>query len=163
MHLITRDNYSETGEAVRDILLMYTGVVGDRMFLHNADWPIRFDPLKFVDAVQVDSSWYVDVDLLRTGSALAIFAAFYDGWSEEHGVFAFRQTERFAEAIREGRLRHNPDIEAALLEALSGDHASPTDPWFDELSRRLCATHVIAYFRRLVDGTDTGRGPADWV
>jgi len=163
-HVITRENSSEANDAVRDILLMYEGLAGDGLLTHNADWPIRFDPLKFVDAVQ-DSvgCYYLDMDLLRAGSAMAMAAAFSTFWNEEHGVSAGVHTERYAAAVREGRLRHLPDIEAVLVEFLRGEHAAVEDPWFDEVGARLCAVHVRGYFRRLADGVDSGRGPSDWM
>jgi hypothetical protein len=162
--VITQENWHEAADAVRDILLMYEGIARDGLIGHNADWPIRFDPLKFVDVVQSDSrSWYVDIDLLRAGAALAVFAAFYNGWSEEFGIHAFKDTERFTQAVHEGRLHHVSDVDVILREFFEGRHADATDPWFDAASARLCTAHVRAYFRRLADGDLSGRGPQDWT
>ena len=163
-HVLTQENHPEALEAVRDILLMFTEVAEDRMFIHGAEYGIRFDPLKFVDAVQdTAASYYLDVDLLRTGSALVIFAAFYTGWTEERGVHAFEDTERYMEAVRAGRLRHVPDVERVLIEFFEGRHSAPDDPWFDQESARLCSAHVQSYFSRLAEGRGSGRGPPEWV
>lgn len=169
MHVVSRETLGEANDAVRDILVMYVNVAEEGLILHNADWPIRFDPLMYVDAVQdSERSYYVDMDLLRTGAALAMVARYYSAWSEEQGVHAWKDTERYAAAVAAGRLAHLPAIEAVLVEHLSGRHAAPDDPWFDQVTPSLCETYVRSYFRRLGDpaapaASGTERGPADWL
>lgn len=151
MHLITRDNYSEAADAVRDILMMYVDLAGDQVFIHNVDVHIRFDPLKFVDArPDTTDTYYVDLDLLQAGSALAIVALFHTFWEEERGGYAGRRTEEFKQAILGGRLAHLPDIEAVLLEFLNGEHMDMNDPWFDDATKALIEARVIPFFRGLV-------------
>jgi len=160
-HVITQDNRTEAADAVRDILLMYADLALDGVLTHNAEWPIRFDPLKFVDAVQDSADYYyVDVDLLRTGSAMAMVATF---WNEQQGTFAGAKTEAYAAAIQDGRLRQIPDIEAVIVEFLKGEHSALQDPWFDQAGARLCEVHVRNYFRCLAESASSGRGPADWT
>jgi hypothetical protein len=164
MHVVTQENSSAALDAVRDILLMYQGMAADGLILHSSDWPIRFDPLIYVDAVQDRPDlYYLDFDLLRTGSAIVMVARYFSAWSEERGVYAWTDTDRFAEAITSGRLRHLPDIEAILVEHLSGRHASPMDPWFDQITPVLCERHVRGYFRDLAAGAAPRRDSADWV
>jgi len=169
MHVVTQENSRGAVDAVRDILLMYVNVAEDGFIAHNADWPIRFDPLMYVDAVQDHAqTFYVDMDLLRAGSALAMVARYFSAWSEALGVHAWKDTERYAAAVAAGRLAHLPGIEAVLVEHLSGRHAAPDDPWFDQVTPALCETCVRRYFRRLGDpapasSSGTQRGPADWI
>jgi len=168
MHVVNQENFLEAVDAVRDILLMYVNLAGDGRIIHNADWPIRFDPLVYVDAVQDNArTCYVDMDLLRAGSALAMVARYFSAWSEEQGVHAWTDTERYAAAVAGGRLAHLPEIEGVLVEHLSGRHAAPEDPWFDQVTTALCETFVRGYFRRLGDPapspSSADRGPADWL
>lgn len=163
MHVVTQENAPAAWDAVRDILLMYQGIAADGAILHNADWPIRFDPLTYIDAVQAPDAYYLDFDLLRTGAALVLVSRYLSAWSEERGVDAWTDTERYAEAVTTGRLRHLPDIEAVLVEHLSGRHAATTDPWCDEVAVELCQRIVRPYFSRLAEGGESGRGPADWI
>lgn len=164
MHVLNQENFQRATDAVRDILVMYVNLAEEGRILHNADWAIRFDPLLYVDAVQdSERSYYVDMDLLRTGSALAMVARYFSAWSEEQGVHAGKDTELYAAAVAAGRLAHLPAIEAVLVEHLSGRHAAPVDPWFDEVTPSLCETYVQSYFRRLASGDRSGRGPQDWT
>ncbi len=164
MHVVNQENSAAAVDAVRDILVMYAELAEDGRVIHNADWPIRFDPLMYVDAVQdSDRTYYVDMDLLRAGSALAMVVRYFSAWSEEQGVHAWTDTERYAEAVAAGRLAHLPDVEAVLVEHLSGRHAAADDPWFDAMTPALCETYVRTYFRRLAAGNPPGRDPSDWT
>ena len=168
MQVVNQENSRGAVDAVRDILLMYVNMAEEGFIPHNADWPIRFDPLMYVDAVQdSERTFYVDMDLLHAGSALAMVARYFSAWSEEQGVHAWKDTERYAEAVSAGRLAHLPEIEAVLVEHLSGRHAAPDDPWFDEVTPALCETYVRSYFRRLCDpatpSSGAERGPANWL
>lgn len=163
MHLITRDNYSEADDAVRDILMMYVELARDQFFIHNVDVHIRFDPLKFVDAKpDTTSVYYVNLDLLRTGSALAIVALFHTYWSEEQGVYAGSRTGEFKRAILGGRLSNFPDIEGVLLEFLKGEHADLLDPWFDEVTIALVKAHVNPFFEGLAPEKKIEPGRRKW-
>lgn len=164
MHVVNQENSRGAVDAIRDILVMYLDVAEDGRIIHNADWPIRFDPLMYVDAVQDSArTYYVDMDLLRAGSALAIVARYFSAWSEDQGVHAWKDTERYAEAVAAGRLAHLPEIENVLIEHLSGRHAAADDPWFDSVMPALCETYIRRYFRRLAAGDPSGRGPPDWT
>ena len=121
MHTVTEDNYEEAQDAIRDILMMFVGMAeATSGFSHAVDVHIRFDPLKFVDA-EVDVVW-VDVDLLRSGSALAILTYFDDMWCEFDAVDVSDPAgndHRYKVVVGTGRLRHLPDVEAVMREALS--------------------------------------------
>ena len=112
MHTITAKNVHEAEDAIRDILLMYVEMASSyHGFGHAVDIAIRFNPLRFIDAeVEPGNSYFVDVDLLRTGSAIVIVCRLYDCWCEHEGIYS-TQADIYKRAVEEGRLHFNPDIE----------------------------------------------------
>lgn len=153
MHTVTKDNYEEAQDAIRDILMMSVDMAESTSgFGHAVDVHIRFDPLKFVDAeVAADVVW-VDIDLLRSGSALAIVAFFYDMWCEFDAVDVTDQAgsdHRYKVAVEMGRLHHSPDVEAVVREALNRNHMAQDDPWFERAVQPIYRKYVLGYFRRL--------------
>ncbi len=149
MHLITEDNSDEAADAIRDILMTYVQLAdGCEGFSHNADLYIRFDPLRFVDAETDGKSHYVDLELLRSGSAMAIVCWYYNMWSEEQHL-RITAGVHFEVALEAGRLAASPDIEMFLREALSRDKIPTDDPWFMDGVASLYRTHVLGFFRRL--------------
>ena len=150
MHVIDRDNHGEALDAMRDILMLYVDLTDTRGFGHAADIHIRFDPLMFVDA-QTDgsSAVYVDMDLLRAGSAIAILCTFYDLWCEEQHLKDNSRGERYQLALEQGRLAAFPDVEAVLREAIRRDHMPIDDPWMDEAVEPIYRKYVLGFFRRL--------------
>jgi len=151
MHIIGIQNYQKAEDAVRDILMMYVDLADATAgFGHNADVYVRFDPLKFVDAEADDGgSSYVDLELLRSGSAIAILCAFYDAWIEEQKLEGHPLTKRFQDAIEAGRLNRFPDIEGVILEAIRRNCAPIEDQWMDDAVRPIYRKYVIGYFARL--------------
>jgi hypothetical protein len=150
MHTITRENYEEAQEATRDILMMFVDMAESYLgFGHAVDIAVRFDPLKFVDAERAPEVVWVDIDLLRSGSAVAVLASLYDLWCEFEAVDVPHRGSRQKQAIEAGRLHHFPDIEAVAREALRRDRMPLEDPWFDEAVRPIYRKHVLGYFRRL--------------
>ena len=150
MHLITSKNYLEAAEAIRDILMMYVGMADDYGgFGHASDVCIRFDPLRFIDAETDDKAYYVDLNLLRSGSAVAILCAYYDLWAEEDRVYGHLGNERYQAALDGGRFSAFPDIEAVIREALSRGEMAADDPWFDEAATPIYRKYVRGFFRRL--------------
>lgn len=150
MHTITRENYEEAQEATRDILTMFVEMAESYSgFGHAVDIAVRFDPLKFVDAERAPEVVWVDIDLLRSGSAVAVLASLYDLWCEFEAVDVPHRGSRQKQAIEAGRLHHFPDIEAVAREALRRDRMPLEDPWFDEAVRLIYRKHVLGYFRRL--------------
>lgn len=151
MHIINRDNYQEAENAIRDILLTYVDLVeATAGFGHNADVYVRFDPFKFVDAkMDGTGSDYVDLDLLRTGSAIAIFCAFYNLWTEEQKLRGHPLTERFQAAVDEGRLNRFSDITNVITEAIYRNHAPIEDQWIDRAAEPLYRKYVLGFFARL--------------
>ena len=145
MHLITSENYLEAAEAIRDILMMYVEMAdGYKGFGHASNVHIRFDPLRFIDAETDDKVYYIDLDLLRSSSAIAILCTYYDLWMEEDRVYGHSGNERYQSALDDGRLSAFPDIEAVIREALSRGEMSADDPWFDEA--------VVPIYRKYVRG-----------
>jgi hypothetical protein len=113
------------------------------------DIALRFDPLKFVDADLSPDVVWVDIDLLRSGSAVAVLASLYDLWCEVEAVDVPHRNRLQKEAIEAGRLHHSPDIEAVAREALRRDRMPLEDPWFEEVVQPIYRKHVLGYFRRL--------------
>ncbi len=153
MHIVTKDNYEEAQDAIRDILMMFVEMAESTSgFSHAVDVHIRFDPLKFVDAeVAADVVW-IDIDLLRSGSALAILAFFYDMWCEFDAVDVpdpAGNDLRYKVAVETRRLHHLADVEAVVREALSRNQMAQDDPWFDRAVQPIYRKYVLGYFRRL--------------
>ncbi|BBI21625.1 hypothetical protein J7348_13635 [Qipengyuania flava] len=151
MHIIKSDNYEEAEDAVRDILMMYVDLAHSTAgFGHNADVYIRFDPLKFVDAEVEDTGcYYVDLELLRAGSAIAILCAFYNVWVEEQEVDGHPMTNRFQVAVDEGRLSRFADIAGVIAEAIRRKGAPLEDQWIEEAVAPLYRKYVVGFFARL--------------
>ena len=150
MHTVTLENYEEAQEATRDILTMFVDMAESYSgFGHAVDIALRFDPLKFVDADLSPDVVWVDIDLLRSGSAVAVLASLYDLWCEVEAVDVPHRNRLQKEAIEAGRLHHSPDIEAVAREALRRDRMPLEDPWFEEVVQPIYRKHVLGYFRRL--------------
>lgn len=159
-YVVTPDNYVQAQNAIRDILLMYVGLAEDGCFTHAADHPVRFDRLAFVDA-EMDCQGYaplVDLDLLRTGSAIAALCFTYDLWCEFEAV-DIEAGRGIRQALAQDRFRFVPDVEGVLREALERNEMTLEDPWFDEAVRPIHQRHVVGYFTRLAGGGDPASKP----
>jgi len=149
MHVITKENYKDASEAIRDVLMMYVDMAeATSGFGHSCDVYVRFDRLKFLDAQDDGEAVYVDLDLLRAGSAIAVLGFLYDLWSEEHRLSG-SHTARYEQAIRDGRLSSFPDIEVVVREAISRDYILLADNWFDEAVAPIYRKYVLGYFQSL--------------
>lgn len=146
---ITSDNLEEAMDALKDILLLYVNMaVSYSDFGHATDVNVRFDPLRFVDAELTTPPGYaplIDMDRLRTGSAIAILCSLFDEWCEFETVAGLR----FNEAIRAGRLRFVPDVERVAREALQRGDMRLDDSWFDEAVEPIYQRHLVGYFEAL--------------
>ncbi len=121
-------------------------------FGHNADVYVRFDPLKFVDAEADDpGTHYVDLELLRSGSAVAILCAFYNIWTEEQELDGHPLTMRFQAAVDEGRLSRFPDIEGVIVEAIRRNGAPIEDLWIEDAVAPIYRKYVLSLFARLAE------------
>lgn len=153
MHTVTAENYEEALDATRDILMMFVDMAESYSgFGHAVDVAIRFDALKFVDADLAEDVVWVDIALLRSGSAVAILAYFYDMWCEFEAVDVPQppgNDHRYKEAVESGRLHHSPDIETVAREALKRNEMALEDPWFDVAVQPIYRKHVLGYFSRL--------------
>ncbi|WP_340588649.1 hypothetical protein [Erythrobacter alti] len=149
MHVLTKDNYGEATEAIRDILMMYVDMADAYAgFGHSSDVYVRFDRVKFLDAQDDGKAVYVDLELLRAGSAIAILCFFYNLWCEEHSLSG-SHTERYEAAIMQGRLSSFPDIESVVREAISRKYIPLDDNWFEEAVAPIYRNHVLRYFKSL--------------
>lgn len=158
MHLITSENYLEAAEAIRDILMMYVEMAdGYKGFGHASDVYIHFDPVRFIDAETDGKAYYVDLDLLRSGSAIAILCTYYDLWAEHDHVYGHSGNERYQAALDDGRFSAFPDIEAVIREALKRGAMSADDPWFDEAVTPIYQKYVRGFFQRLASADRSER------
>ena len=151
MHIIDADNYHEAQDAVRDILMMYVDLADATAgFGHNADVYIRFDPLKFIDAGVEDAGTdYVDLELLRSGSAVALLCTIYNIWTEEQELHGHPFLERVQAAIKDGRMGQFPDIESVIVEALRRNSAPIEDMWIEDAVAPIYRKYVLGLFSRL--------------
>lgn len=133
-------------------------------FGHAVDINLRFDPLTYVDAELATTPGHapmLDIDLLRTGSAVAILCALYDEWCEFETV----EGSRFRSAVDEGRLRFAPDVEAVAREALARGPMPLEDAWFEQAVEPIYQRRVVGLFadlagRRRRQGGDASEGQA---
>lgn len=148
-HTITVENASEAMDAVKDILLLYAGMAESYSgFGHASNVHLKFDPLKFVDAELLTPEGYaplLDLDFLRTGSAMAVLCQLYQDWCEFETVDGGRHRS----AILEGRLRFAPDIEAVAKEALRRGAIPLDDLWFDNAVEPIYQRYVVGHFEAL--------------
>jgi hypothetical protein len=150
VHVITELNSGEAQDAVRDILMMFADMAASYAGLgHASNVYIRFDPLKFVDVIDDERAFYVDIDLLRSGSAVAILCEFYDLWCEEQSLAGHARTTRFEVALNEGRFGAFPDIEHVLRTAVARNVLPLDDPWFEEAVLPIYRRYVLGLFARL--------------
>jgi hypothetical protein len=154
--VITPAQAGEALEAVRDILLLYVDMAESYAgFGHAVDCNLRFDPLRYVDAVletPPGQAPAVDLDLLRTGAAVAVLCALYDEWCEFETVAG----GRYREAILTGRLSAVPDIDHVARAALARGAMTLEDPWFDAAVEPIYRKHVVGYFAHLAEQVRSG-------
>ena len=149
MHLITKSNHNEATDAVRDILMMYVDMADSYAgFGHASDVYIRFDRLKFVDARDDGNAAYVDLELLRAGSAIAILCFFYDLWCEEQRLSG-PHTTQYEEAIKLGRLEAFTDIDKVLKEVVRREYVALDDDWLETAVAPIYRKYVQGYFKAL--------------
>lgn len=148
-HQVTNENRGEALDALRDILLLYVEMAESYSgFGHASNVYVQFDPLKFVDAELVTTPGYgplLDLDFLRTGSAIAILCELYDEWCEHEVV----RGGRFQQAIEGGRLRSVPDVEQVAIEAIRRGAMRLEEPWFEGAVEEIYQRHVVGYFEKL--------------
>ena len=151
MHIINADNYHEAQDAVRDILMMYVDLADATAgFGHNADVYIRFDPIKFIDAgVDDEGTHYVDIELLRSGSAVGVLCAIYNIWTEEQKLDGHPLLKRVQAAVEGGRMGQFPDIEGVIVEALRRNGAPIEDLWIEDAVAPIYRKYVLGLFSRL--------------
>lgn len=150
MHILTASNYEEAVGAVRHILYMYVDMAESwQGFGHNCSAADQFDAIKFVDADTDGQAHYVDLDLLRAGSAIAILCQFYDSWCEERDLTGNPFLAEYQAALDAGRLAAFPDIEAVIRTALARAPMPTEDPWFDEAVVPIYRKYVLGFFARL--------------
>lgn len=159
MHIIDASNYHDAEDALRDILMTYVDLADHTGgFGHNADVYVRFNPLKFVDAqLDDDSYYYVDLELLQAGSAIAILCAFYNLWNEEQELNGHPLTRHFQTAVDEGRLSRFPDIEGVIAEAILRNCAPFEDSWMEEAVMPIYRKYVLGFFARLASQDRSAR------
>lgn len=153
MHIVTADNADELYDAYRDTAMMFADIAEQGGRLTDANVWVRFDPLKFVDARHDGKFNYGDLDLARTGAALAILCDFYDRWEEERPL-EDEHTAPFIDAIRAGRLSSFDDIVSTILEASRRENAGTLNPWFNDAIRPIYRRYVQSWFAKRAAAED---------
>lgn len=105
--------------------------------------------MQFIDAETDQKAHYVDLNLLRAGSAIATLFQYYNRWGEEQGLAANAYLAKFQAALDEGRFGLFPDIEEVIRAAVARDPIPLDDPWFDEAVVPIYRKYVIGLFGRL--------------
>jgi hypothetical protein len=148
MHIITWENVEEFNQAWRDVLMMFADIAEEGGRLSDANFWIRFDPLKFVDVIDDGQGTYGNLELVRTGAALSILCDFYDRFEEERPLLD-DVTSPFVTAIHEGKLSSYADIGNIVIEALAREKANTLSPWFNKSVYPVYQKYVQSYFTRL--------------
>lgn len=157
MHILTASNYEEAVGAIRHILYMYVDLAQSwQGFGHNSGSAHLFDAIKFVDADTDGLADYVDLDLLRAGSAIAILCQYYDSWCEERDLTKNSFLAEYQAAVDAGRLAAFPDVEAVIRTALARDPMPFDDPWFDDAVVPIYRKYVLGFFARLAASDRSG-------
>lgn len=151
MHIVTIHNYSESHQALRDILFMYVDLAENSGFAHAIDTGI-FDPFQFIDAIVEVAPEYaspVDIDLLRQGSAISVLCTLYNMWSEFDSVnLECLWSERLHTAITQARFAYCPDVEQLLIETFERNPGYG-DTWLEEQLKPIYKKYVADYFTQL--------------
>ena len=149
--IIDNDTYNEATDAIRDILLLYIELANEGRFMHNLDWSIRFDCLRFVDAEATPGSCWCDMELLRTGSSIALLCILVNCWEEMDEPGLLHLQPRHREAVEQGRLRHVPAVEAVVQTVLERGTIDLDKQWLRDDLEAIRPTHVIGFFRPLIE------------
>ena len=150
--IINNEFMYEAHDAVREIVMLYVGLAEEGRFMHNIDAEGRFDCLRFVDAEADPKAYWCDMELLRTGSAIAFLCILVTRWEEMDGPGQLYLPPEYRGAVEQGRLHHTPDVEALIRSVLERDEVDRDEPWLREGLDAVLRTHVRGFFRRLADG-----------
>ena len=150
--IIDKEDFDEVTDAIRDILMLCYELAHEGRFAHGIDAEGRLDCLRFVDAEAASGTHRFDVELLRTGSAIALPCILVTRWEDMEEPGAFHLEPRYREAVGQGRLHHTPDVEALIRSVLDREKVGPDEPWLREGLDAVLRTHVCGFVRRLADG-----------
>ena len=146
---ITKNNYQEAYDAIRDILYMYVDMVESyEGFGHNIERG-KFSPSEFIDVPVMEPEGYtfgIDILLLQSGSAIALLCELSDAWDEYETweVKNWPLIPLIKEAKEMGRFNHLPEIKEAFSLAFSSDEEA-----FREQLIRVYKKYVCGYFSKL--------------
>ncbi len=150
--IINKDNYEEAKNAIREILMLYVRLADEGRFMHNLSAERRLDCLRFVDAEADPKSYWCDMELLRTGSAIALLCILVTNWEEMDEPGKLYLQPQYRQAVEQGRLHHTPDVEALIRAAIERDEVDLDEPWLREGLASVLHTHVRGFFRPLAEG-----------
>ena len=150
--IINNDNLYEANDAIREIVMLYVMLAEEGRFTHNLDAEGRLDCLRFVDAEADPRAYWCDMELLRTGSAIALLCILVTRWEEMDEPGELYLQPEYREAVAQGRLHHTPDVEALIRSVLERDEVDLDEPWLREGLDSVLRTHVRGFFRRLAEG-----------
>ncbi len=150
--IINNDTVDEARNAISEIVMLYVELADEGRFMHNIDAEGRLDCLRFVDAEADPKSYWCDMELLRTGSAIALLCILVTNWEEMDKPGPLYLQPEYRAAVEQGRLRHTPDVEVLIRSVLDRDEIDVNEPWLREGLASILRTHVRGFFRRLADG-----------
>ena len=150
--IINKETMDEARDAIREIVMLYVGLADEGRFMHNSDAEGRLDCLRFIDAEADPKAYWCDMELLRTGSAIALLAILVTRWEEMDGPEQLYLEPKYRAAVEQGRLHHTPDVETLIRAALERDELDQDEPWLRQGLDVVLRTHVRGFFRRLADG-----------
>ena len=80
--IINNETMYEAHDTIREIVMLYVGLAEEGRFMHNLDAEGRLDCLRFIDAEADSKAYWCDMELLRTGSAIAPLCILVTRWEE---------------------------------------------------------------------------------
>lgn len=150
MRTLTYRDHQEVSQAMRDILFLYVEMAESYAGLGHAVDTGTFDPYQYLDA-EVDpsfeSSFPVDIDVLRQGAVIAILCRLYDIWCEVEDLND-ASTSALRVALAQGRFWRFPEVNQLLTEAFKRNPPFE-DPWLHEVLKPIYRTYVANYFTTL--------------
>lgn len=150
MRTLTCHDHQEASQALRDILFLYVEMAESYAGFGHAVDTGTFDPYQYLDAEtepSFESSFPVDIDVLRQGAVMAILCRLYDIWCDVEDLND-ASTSAIRAALVHGRFWRFPEVDQ-LLTAAFERNPSFDDPWLYEALQPIYRTYVADYFTTL--------------
>ena len=153
---VSIDTIAKANAAVRDILFLFVDMLESYAgFGHGLDTG-SFWPFDFLDSRRVladEDSLEINLDLLHSGSGVAVLCAISDSWDEcQSANLQLPVLKAADQALASGRFHHIHEIELAVRLGLGSDELA--------FRRQLPIVHeryVVSYFLKLLKLGDVGQ------